>query len=222
MEPLQSYYLRFWKRFRDDATPWARDNIIWGVVVLVVPPLAAYVRNPRTAIDWELIRTTFWLYALTFTAYVLVHLVRVPKKLDRERAFREEAFRHAIAAKDRIISDRDETIRTLREKPKRTSAEQHDYDRAKAALQRFGKKAVIALRHLRTHGALIFGSFNPILPAGLTRDETVWAYNACAGEGLVTRADNTPKYGEATFAISPRMGNVLEELLYDDSISLER
>ena len=47
----ESYYLRFWRRFIKDATPWARDNIVWGLIVLVLPPLFVYFRNRHAQID---------------------------------------------------------------------------------------------------------------------------------------------------------------------------
>jgi hypothetical protein len=54
VEQLDSYYVRFWKRFSKDATPWARDNIIWGVIVLVAPSaLPAYYIDSCTLIgNW--------------------------------------------------------------------------------------------------------------------------------------------------------------------------
>jgi len=124
MEPLESYYTRFWKRFRKDATPWARDNIIWGVIVFVGPPLAAYLRDPHTQIDWVLFKNTLLLYAFAFSIYVLFHLCRTPRKLDADRAIREQGL-------STIIAERDQIIASLSAKPKRTPAEQHDYDRAK-------------------------------------------------------------------------------------------
>ena len=64
MEPLESYRIRFWRRFRKDAIPWARDNIFWGVFMLVAPLAAASVLNRQLHIDWELFYTTLFLYPL--------------------------------------------------------------------------------------------------------------------------------------------------------------
>jgi hypothetical protein len=55
MSGEESYYRRFWRRFLKDATPWARDNILWGIVVLVAPAIAVYIREHRVAIDWTAI-----------------------------------------------------------------------------------------------------------------------------------------------------------------------
>ena len=60
----ESYYLRFWRRFIKDATPWARDNIVWGLIVLVLPPLFVYFRNRHAQIDWTVTKSTIWLYLI--------------------------------------------------------------------------------------------------------------------------------------------------------------
>jgi hypothetical protein len=211
-DPAESYYLRFWKRLLKDATPWARDNILWGCAALLIPPLLVYLRDPHAKIDWSVIESAIWFYAVTFTLYVLVHVCRIPKKLDDDREADAQVLSESIGKREEIIGK-------ITSKPPRTPAEQHDFDTASRALERFGQKAKIALRHLRRHESLTFGVYDPILPSGLNRDDTVWAYNACAGEGLVTRRDNDPRYGEATFAIAPKMAKALDELLYENNSS---
>lgn len=214
----ETYHKRFWKRFFKDATPWARDNILWGVLFLVVPPLIIYARDRHAPVDWVPIRATLILYALAFAIYALVHLCRVPKKLDQERDAREAVLKATIKERDQTIQQQSETILASSEKPRYTPAEQHDYDKAKKALQQFGQKAVTALGHLRTQGPLVFGTFDPLLPSGLNRDDAMWAYNACAGEGLVSREMNSPKQGDIAFAIAPKVERVLDDLLYDESL----
>ena len=100
---VQSYYTRFWKRLRKDATPWARDNIFWGAIVLVVPAIAIYVSNRHAAIDWGLIKTTLVLYAFSFCVYVFVHVCRTPKKLDDERSLREMLLNDKIQEREEKI-----------------------------------------------------------------------------------------------------------------------
>jgi hypothetical protein len=92
LEPLEPYYRRFRKRLFEDASPWARDNIIWGIVVLVVPPIAAYLRNPHAPIDWDLVRNSLILYAFAFMVYILAYLRLIPKRLDDDRASREDSL----------------------------------------------------------------------------------------------------------------------------------
>jgi hypothetical protein len=57
------YQSRFWRDFYKESAAWARDNIFWGAVVLVIPPLAALIRNKATASspDWETVKLTLWL-----------------------------------------------------------------------------------------------------------------------------------------------------------------
>jgi hypothetical protein len=207
-EVLEPYSTRFQKRFRKDATAWARDNIIWGFIVLIGPPLAMYLRDPHAQIDWGLVRTTIALYIVALTVYVIVHLCRTAKKLDMERDARETALLGDI-------KERDETIRALSEKPKRTVAEQHHYDIAKKALQKLNPDTIVALRHLKTQGKITFGTYPPFLPPGISVNRLVDIYLECSREGLVARQDDSQK-GERTFEIAPTMNVVLDELLYED------
>ena len=115
VDALESYSARFWRRFWKDATPWARDNILWGVIVLVVPPLLAYVRDSHAPLDLVLIKNSLVLYAFALAIYLLAHLCRTPRKLDLERDARETALVGEISGQNRAIKERDETIRTLSE-----------------------------------------------------------------------------------------------------------
>jgi hypothetical protein len=81
--------------------PWARDNIFWAVVVLVLPPTAAYLREPNHSIDWLMVRTTLWLYFATFVVYMGYQLVRAILKLDAERI--EEL--QASSERERVLSE---------------------------------------------------------------------------------------------------------------------
>jgi len=45
-------------------------------------------------------------------------------------------------------------------------------------------------------------------------DELLRIYNACLGEGLVTKQEKHGS-GERTFEIAPTMNSVLDELLYE-------
>jgi hypothetical protein len=217
-DALEPYYVRLRKRFFKDATPWARDNIVWGAAVLVFGPVLISLQHGK--VDWTLITPTLELYGLALAVYVPIHLCRVPKKLDQERDAREGILQSEIASREETIRLRDQSIQGLTEKHKYTPAEQHDYDTAKKALQLVGQKGLVAMRHIRRQGALTFafGSSGGPLPPGLSLNETLWAYGHCASEGLLTC--NT-KYGsgEKTFAIAPKMEKILDELLYDESLT---
>lgn len=80
-----SYQRRFWSHFVRDATPWARDNIVWGVVVLIVPPVVVFLQNRTASLDWETIRVTLWLYLVALVVYVAAHLIYTTWKIDQER-----------------------------------------------------------------------------------------------------------------------------------------
>jgi hypothetical protein len=204
---LASYSQRFWKRFIKDATPWARDNILWGVVVLAVPPIAAYIGHADSSIDWVLIRTSLWLYGLAFLIYALVHLCRTPEKLDIEA-------QGAIAQRDQAIRERDETIHTLTA-PKRTAAEQHDYQTAQEALQLLGKSGVDALRYLRSQTRFEVGTYSSPPAPGMSIGDTLRVYNHCVSVGLVIRTGGG--YEKSVYMISPKFEKIFEELLFIDN-----
>lgn len=78
------YCIRVAKRLITHAAPWARDNIAFGVLVLVIPPLLVYSRDHSHPIDWMMLGATLRLYALCLGVYVVFHLVRAVWKLDAE------------------------------------------------------------------------------------------------------------------------------------------
>src|ERR1039458_1666496 len=153
LEPLDPYYTRFRKRFLADAAPWARDNILWGVVVLVVPPIAAFLHNPHTPIDWTLLKNSLVLYTFALAAYSLAYLSLTAERLDADRQAREQLLNIAVAEREQTIREREDSIHVLTEKPKRSSAEQHDYDKAMKALELLKDKGLIAMRHIRSQGS---------------------------------------------------------------------
>jgi hypothetical protein len=219
VEALESYSTRFWRRFRRDATPWARDNIVWGFVVLVAPPLAVYLHDPHAQIDWVLIRTTALLYLFAFMVYVLAHLARTPKKLDLERDARETALLGGISERNETIKERDETIRSLTT-PRWSAAEEEYRNAAQKLIQQLGQNTVTALRHLVRHGSVTFrgpgSTSSPQLPTGMNASEAYGIYSACAGQNLVTY-DEKHGSGERTFFVPQSMIKVLNELLYEDN-----
>lgn len=83
MSTFRKYCGRLAERWFGEATPWARDNIFWGAIVLVVPPLAAWLRHGT--IDWPTVRMTLWFYLTAFVIYAAFHVVRTAWKLDSQR-----------------------------------------------------------------------------------------------------------------------------------------
>lgn len=157
---------------------------------------------------------THWGYMIPVIAIVSVTLFRlfmspfwVYRERDLEAQNNEAALRLAI-------NERNEALENITRKPPKTAAEQHDYDTAKAALELTKEKGKIALRYLRSQGSLLFGTYNPSLPSGLTAQDALWVYNHCVSVGVVTQGGNA-RMGERTYSISPKMEKALDELLYE-------
>ncbi len=81
---MRPYWKRFLARLWRDSEPWARDNLIWAIFMLIAPPIAVWLREPSHEIDWTLVRTTLWIYVVVFGVYFLVHMARTARKLDFE------------------------------------------------------------------------------------------------------------------------------------------
>jgi|HubBroStandDraft_1064217.scaffolds.fasta_scaffold00519_14 predicted nucleotide-binding protein len=105
------------------------------------------------------------------------------------------------------------------ERPKRTKAQQHDYELARRAIAESGPKANSVLKHLRTHGPLTFGIYGPaILPGGLSESDTRSTLNNLAERGLVSRRDSSePRDPRTVYDIAAPMKEILEELLFEDA-----
>lgn len=82
----QGYLRHLYRIMRRDAITWGRDSIVWGALMVALPPVAAYIKDPTHQIDWVMVKTALWLYLAVFGAYLLVHLIRAVKKRDLERS----------------------------------------------------------------------------------------------------------------------------------------
>lgn len=82
---FRSYSEIFAARFRDEAIDWARDNILLGAVMLVVPPAVVYARHPDAKLDWETIKVALTLYAVLLALYLVAHILRTMWILDDEK-----------------------------------------------------------------------------------------------------------------------------------------
>jgi hypothetical protein len=211
----RGYYLTFLRRIL--AEIW-RFGVAQVVVILVaIAALALQIR-------YGLVRHGDWkpsLFAMLspygglMVAFIAYQFLRVPKLLYTELQAAARSTEESLRA---AIIERDNSLQTLREKPPRTPAEQHDYETAKKALQILGNKGLIALRHIRKHGSLTFGTYNPVLPPGLNLNDTFWVYNHCASEGVLSCSEKWGS-GEKTYAVSPKMTRILDELLFEDTTS---
>jgi len=63
------YYGRFLARWAKDSTPWARDNILFAGGMVFLPVIAVWIHDRNHSIDWDIVKTTFWLYLGAFGLY---------------------------------------------------------------------------------------------------------------------------------------------------------
>ena len=82
---VDSYSKRFLQRLKQDAKPWARDNIGLAGVLAVAPIIVIFLRNHAYPVDWVLVRTTAMIYVVVFLVYLVFQAIRVPAKLDQDR-----------------------------------------------------------------------------------------------------------------------------------------
>jgi hypothetical protein len=145
----------------------------------------------------------------------------VYRNRDTEARAAESELRAVITKHEETIKQRDETLQALNAKPKRSAAEQHDYELVKSALGVVKEKGKIALRFLRNNGTLKFGismgspSGGPLPPAGISLAEMLWAYRHCADAGVVSMSRNLGAT-EETFTIVPHMIKAVEQALFED------
>jgi hypothetical protein len=103
--------------------------------------------------------------------------------------------------------------------PKRTKAQQHDYETAKKTLSQSGPKAVAVLQFVRRHGEQTFGMYPPAqLPDNIGSGELRNILDDLARGGLISRRDiQEPRNPRSVYEISAPMKGILEELLYEDN-----
>lgn len=81
-----NYYGRFFLMFFKDYVAWPRDNIVVAAIAVFFPPIIMYIKNPQAAIDWELLKTSLWLYLILLGIYTLIHLICIPWKIDNQKS----------------------------------------------------------------------------------------------------------------------------------------
>jgi hypothetical protein len=86
-ETFTNYYRSFREELWRNAKPWAGDNILFGVIMIVMPPIIASIaHHGRYHVDWELIKLSLWSYGAVLVVYVIVHALRTPWKLAEKQA----------------------------------------------------------------------------------------------------------------------------------------
>jgi hypothetical protein len=212
----QRYYRTVLSRVWQDTRRWGKEQVL--VLLLAIATLALQIREGivRSG-DWKpsiiAMVGPYIIYAAIFLVY---QFIRAQRLLFAEFQATSRTMEDSLRS---IIAERDAALRNLTDKPKRTPAEQHDYETAKKVLQLVGGNGLTAMRHIRRHGTLIFGTYPPVLPQGLALQETLRVYDQCASEGLLTCNANT-RNNERTFSIAPTMGKILDELLYEEESGL--
>jgi hypothetical protein len=209
--------LSFARLCLDEALRTSTEKADWIVLIAgaLLGPFGLLVPRWETRVTHLLLVAPLSALSSVLVFRLLVSPLLVYRKRDFDARSTEAALSETIAEREGLIRQRDDTIRTLTERPKRTPAEQHDYETAKECLRILGKTAVGALRYLRNQGTLTFnfGGCTTPLPAELKVHSALWVYNHCVSEGVVTCKTNLGNT-EKTFAVSPKMQSALDELLF--------
>jgi hypothetical protein len=201
---------------------------LWQTVLGVITAVLVLLLQIHYGVITSQIRprifSILWPYGLLLLAFGIYHPARTPWLISNEHLDAIGALKRKllelesrIAAPTETIQNKDDDIRALKQ-PKRSTAEQHGFDKTKKALTLLKEPGVIALRFLRSQGSLTFsfaGYVSAALPAGLSHQNALWVYRHCASEGILNSKKNLGNT-EETFAILPNMEKVLNELLFGD------
>jgi len=98
-QTIGAYCEKLWEDELRHAAPWARDQIGWGIVVLIAPFLLAFFVLGRH-IDWPLLWTSLIFYLIAFIIYGGVQFVRAAWKCDLAR-------QEQIAAQDVLLKEKE-------------------------------------------------------------------------------------------------------------------
>jgi hypothetical protein len=83
--PTQQYWNTLWTVHLRKAAPWARDNILWGIVMFLSPPIAALFIQGHVQIDWSIVITTLILYASSLLVYATIQICIAARKADAQK-----------------------------------------------------------------------------------------------------------------------------------------
>lgn len=211
---------RFIPQLWSDIKPRLLATVL-GVTTAVLILLAQLYFGVITSGVHPRILAILWPYALLLVALVVYHLARTPWLISNEHLDAIAALRKTIAVHEATIVRRETELRVASEKPKRSAAEQADYDTVQRAFTVVKDKGKIALRLLRNKGSIGFGIRfgspvnGPTPPQGLTLNDLLWVYHHCESEGIVTM-DRALGGNSETFTISPHMNKALGEVLFEE------
>jgi hypothetical protein len=223
---LLAYYKTIWRTAATDAKAfWSGHRIMVFLTGPLIGLLAssALKKGVHGWDSWDDIMHTVLISVLCFLATIvltfIVSLIRSPKILDDER-------QNVISTRDAQIVKQDSTIEQLKSalaNPKKTPAELHCYNLARAALTRHGESAKGALR-LMLQQEMITADWHqtrPTIPEIAAPTEARKVLSPLAEDGLITMQERyVPDSGsEQVWGIVPTMRSALEELLYPESNS---
>lgn len=215
MEPI--YYRRLCSRaWRETRHVWTAYRWWLSIAPPLVAILAGIARNGWSSIlnASDVIIDGAAGAAAAFAGTWIISLLRSPKLLDEERATTISRVESQLAVSENEVS-------LLRQRPKRTAAEEYHYQAAKAALRTVGEEAKEILRCLRNHGQIVDHPMTGISgsPQGISNDRLRQLLGVMQNNRLVTRRSvQVSAIGqEDTWKIAEAMIAPLDELLYGDS-----
>jgi hypothetical protein len=191
---LRDYYARWLRCFVSDILHQGKLQVIGAVLsvaILVLQIQFGIIPHSLTVRAWE---SVLWPYGLLIAALFAYSALRAP-----------------LLVEGNLRTDLESELR----KPKRAPADEFNYKAAREALKSLPTEAVPALRHLYKHERLTFGTFNPILPPGISGRELHELYSKCQSAGLLS-VDQS-RSGELTYSIAPGMKKVLGEILFENA-----
>lgn len=202
----------------NEARKTSVEKADWIVLIVgaFLGPIALLIPSLETRVTHLLLVAP--ISALCSVAIVRIFLSPLLVYRKRETAARttESELRAAIASHTETIRERDEQIRVLTQKPKRSLAEQHAHDIVQDALKVTKQDGINALRYLKYQGKFTVGTYASQPPSGMTLDRTLWVYNHCHSVGIVNRSSNLG-HSEHTYTLSsdPAMVKALDDLLFE-------
>jgi hypothetical protein len=189
---------------------WERADSFSILVGLVLGAIAYFI----PAVEAKVTRLLLIVPLTSLASVTLFRLSLSPFLVYRKR---DTDARDTEAILRKTLAQREEEIRTLTEKPKRSAAEQHNYDKLKKALETLREDGLVALRYITNVRSITFGGpYSPTLPSGLTHDKALWVYRHCASEGLLNCTPNLGKT-QVVFTVPDKMDKIFDEVLFPSS-----
>jgi cell division protein FtsL len=194
---------------------FSKSQIAVGLVSGVVEAVFSIAKGivPKT-LAVESVEAAIFGY-LVVTAFIFVcSVLCAPVRLDQMRV--EE-----ISEKDRKIAEKQSALEQVESKlaamstQSLTGLEKYHIGNAQRAIKDYGDDAKAVLLHLHTHGLLVFGSYDPMLPRGITKDRMLSLLRILGNTGLVSETLNSTNTGvHHQFGLSEGARDPLSKFLF--------